>query len=1153
MLNFPVGSEGDVFRAQNDTRYVYEDGAWRVIDGAFTHNPGPSAPLDPELGDLWVDTSECPPVLKIFDCDGNWIEIEGGGGTAAINFTPVITDDGTDQANTPGHVLTASAQNITGGTAPVESAYKWLVDGLTMGTNKIINIVSSFVGKIVSCEVTVAEPDGNGAVVRTAVYSKVIEVAGTINKPTVLAPADGAGSGTTRDIVTDEITAVEGGGIATCETELIESVDTTTDAPNVILTFPSDQGFGCFERGEVVQGFTSNFYSPDGTITNPERAVDGIESTYSITSNSATTIWETDLKNVTSLRFKIYAFSSDNVTTITLEDANGVERTEYVAKGEFDGSWTTINNPPSTLNKMTILPNDTTETWIYIVEVNGQYLDFSTNTSIIDIDDSDPYTITVDGGAWKGSVSGESGNTADQETKLTKETPYDTKLTLAGAKDLDVLNVGDVVKMGMDADVPYQPVSDSITKVESNTLDTDISRWVSAGGGGNPAYYPGGTYGPFDPTSNGYIYGTISPAPIGATLTIDNLKIPMVSGATKIRFQGQASTYAACDYELYDQNDNLVETLPFAQPASDNSTVNRVDCTFSSDFVLKKIIIRLTNRTTTGTKYIGGFGGLEVNGNKIVEGSSDVTLTLSGATDLAYFRKGDVVQETQLTTAVGFAFATSSAGADVNYPDTNAGDKVEIFKSANLDMTSTSEQAIDDEIFSRSSHLVFDLIDEKSDFNFSLLSTNWQVYSSVNGLDWVTEARVDTPTNQSVRSLFDSSRRTSRYAMLSYAAAGFSWKVRYEAKITLNQAYVDAFAAPHTPSQIPGFSEDLVKIIDIDDSVPSITVDGGEWSGSDNSGVAGWNQDKAWSDLPTSQPVASGKVLSNGFDGQDNRLTNGYVYWYNQDSDLTEIDISPASEVVIYPASGGSGTIKDSYSVNNGAPQSVSIADNGKGWDKLVTLPVPSGTLDSIQFIHDNTDPSGGVGFWKIEVDGRELVDADISGAPNPDTEVTCVSPLKAPTDWKIEGIEGNTLSLSHTSIDNSQVWVANDNQAGTDFYVTGPQIVDEPLLTADVELESSLFTTTPPGVDTLNNIVWEVNGVEQDAGTTNPYKPTGLTINTNYTVRVKHQGNTLDESPWSDQTTFTTGATRNLYTYYNERVEALVARIEALETLENP
>ena len=51
----------------------------------------------------------------------------------AITFDALITDDGTPEGNQVGHVLTASATNIQGGTAPIEYGYKWIVDGLTMG------------------------------------------------------------------------------------------------------------------------------------------------------------------------------------------------------------------------------------------------------------------------------------------------------------------------------------------------------------------------------------------------------------------------------------------------------------------------------------------------------------------------------------------------------------------------------------------------------------------------------------------------------------------------------------------------------------------------------------------------------------------------------------------------------------------------------------------------------------------------------------------------------------------------------------------------------------------------------------------------------------------------------------------------------------
>ena len=143
----------------------------------------------------------------------------------AITFTAVITDDGTPTGNTPGHDLTASATNIVGGTSPIEYAYQWKSGGVATVTTKTYTLVAGDVGKIITCDVTVAEPDGSNAEVRTATYAEVIEVAGTIDKPTVLAPQDGAGSGNARYLKSDTIIEVEGGGIDTCETDLISHVD----------------------------------------------------------------------------------------------------------------------------------------------------------------------------------------------------------------------------------------------------------------------------------------------------------------------------------------------------------------------------------------------------------------------------------------------------------------------------------------------------------------------------------------------------------------------------------------------------------------------------------------------------------------------------------------------------------------------------------------------------------------------------------------------------------------------------------------------------------------------------------------------------------------------------------------------------------------
>ena len=113
----------------------------------------------------------------------------------AITFDPVITDDGTANANKVGSTLTAVATNIVGGVAPIEYAFEWKSAGATVGTAKTYELQSTDVGKIIQCAITVAEPDGSNPEIRTATYTETIEVLGTINTPEVLAPADGAGSG----------------------------------------------------------------------------------------------------------------------------------------------------------------------------------------------------------------------------------------------------------------------------------------------------------------------------------------------------------------------------------------------------------------------------------------------------------------------------------------------------------------------------------------------------------------------------------------------------------------------------------------------------------------------------------------------------------------------------------------------------------------------------------------------------------------------------------------------------------------------------------------------------------------------------------------------------------------------------------------------
>ena len=811
---------------------------------------------------------------------------------------------------------------------------------------------------------------------------------GTIDKPTVLAPADGAGSGETRLVVTDAITAVEGGGIDVCETELIESVDTTTDAPNVILTFPSAEGFDCFEPGDVVQGVdTTEEYeirSYNGSSLNPQAY------------NLATFVDKLPYDQITSVNATGSQLFYDLVVPIKFElvhvagplnDPGGT----FYFYGSNNGNTWTLEATATHLNGANNYPHtrltSATKYRYYMLrrEDKGSPRAMGTDSYVPDVGaykepvkiiskDEDANTITVDGGAWKGSVSGESGDPADQEDKLTKETPYDTKLTLAGAKDLADLNVGDVVKMGMDADVPYQPVSDSIVTVTPDS--------PSAG---------------------------------------------------------------------------------------------------------------------------------------------QTTLTLSGDTDLAYFRPGDLVQDdrtwlqgdwTAVTTKSGGSSSTISRMFDGNYTtrfNSSGGAYGEVTTNLPVSAGDTLN------VYAWSS---------ATTSSFSIKFT----FDDSSIVEWLGPF-TSTPTLNVEKIVPVGATYIEKIRFTGTSSNGVG-----VAGITVNNLLL-------VDNGITGDPGVEVPILYINTDNNQMTVDGGNWAGTDGSGNGGWNQSQVWSSICTYVNGSTSRPLSLFFNGQ---LDQELYALSRKRATITFPSVVPATTGEIYGKINGATDSQWILEING--VEVTQGSDND--WTSIDTALAVEGGLKTISFGDNGSGTYPHI--YGIKLDGKLLVDQGIAGAPIPgDPEVTCVSPLKAPTDWTIEGIDtdNNQLSLSHaTPDDNAQVWVANDNQSGTDFYVTGPSIVDEPLLTADVELESSNFTTTPADSDTLKNIVWELNGVEQDAGTMNPYKPT-LNTGTTYTVRVKHQGNTLEDSPWSDQTTFTTGASRNLYEYQRAQIQTLMTRIAELET----
>ena len=934
--------------------------------------------------------------------------------------------------NTPGHELTARAENILGGVAPEVKTFVWKSGGNIVGSNQEIYLLeSSDVGNIITCDITVAEPDGSNPETRPATYAKVIEIAGTIDTPEVLAPADGAGSGDARYLISDAITEVEGGGVDRCETELIESVDDTTDAPNIILTFPNSNGFDCFEPGDVVQDPDITVISKDADAVPPTITVDGGDWFGTDENNDPTQnkseIWSDLVQGVVDTQYGATAKTGFDGTI-------GATYTEAIkpATGDVDGLFMDFGTLTAVKVKFHLYYGNnqdggpTVNEYFYVNDVeigrsfpvgsgdivqeytvpggvlrNVRWKYNSNNSSsgyayikAIEVDDGTGYKLLVD-------PSG--------QDKLTKQTPYDTKLTVAGPKDLADMTNSTFMSDGSGASGPYSQtpyklvttdiesvdeVSIQFTGLASDWTKTDIT---------NVAHFPSST-GPFDSADNNYVWANDTGAsdnianPDTAKLEID-LAFNIAAGSSiEIAWQGNAYNYSRTVAELLDVNGNVVASSPFTHAGDGADTATKVSAGETTGVATKlQLRVDTTKPFPTRNELLGGFAGLWVNGVKYVAKTYEyTTLTFPGAVstnpDLRYFKSGDVVGIEETTELPGDQGSSNVGGNAANAFDGNLDSSCSMPGSEASNLRWKSPDATKLRI----------TFEDNGTSGQTLQVLTGSAYDQNPG-SWV----AGTPNT------------TVNGNQITINSRG---KITADFEITNNQT--DFLISCPTSGgmkiyNIAVFVGEDVKVISTGypDS-NTMVVDGGEWLGSDGSGTA---------------------------DG---------------------------ATVVEYQTYGGEGEV-----VN------VNTDDN------TILLKDLPGTDRNNRWIIGATDTSGNAGN------------------------------------------SGET----------------GDAANATDFFVAGPDVVDLPLLTADVELLSSLFATTPDGADSLKNIVWELNGATQDAGLTNPYKPT-LSTNTTYTVRVKHQGNSLPDSAWSTSTTFTTGATRNLYTYYQDRIATLVSRIEALE-----
>ena len=179
---------------------------------------------------------------------------------------------------------------------------------------------------------------------------------------------------------------------------LIDGVPLTTDL--ITLTFPSSNGFGCFEPGDVVGGqdFRNSYTLDTNDDPGPEkvgRAFDGDLTTRSSmpVRTTCTVTFPVPIVNVSSIR--VYLFNATYAESKYFK-INGVEKGSDIT--QLTG-WNTITSPPATFSSITYGTSADVSTNIAIaaIEVNGRLL---LDGNKVISKDEDANTITVDGGNW---------------------------------------------------------------------------------------------------------------------------------------------------------------------------------------------------------------------------------------------------------------------------------------------------------------------------------------------------------------------------------------------------------------------------------------------------------------------------------------------------------------------------------------------------------------------------------------------------------------------------------------------------------------------------------------------------------------------------------------------------------------------------------
>ena len=763
--------------------------------------------------------------------------------------------------------------------------------------------------------------------------------------------------------------------------------------------------------------------------------------------------------------------------------------------------WKTVVIGPGTLSNLTITAQAGFTAAVAAIEIDGLLL--------------------VDPGVGNG------------DSKLVKETPYGTTLTLSGNTDLDQFKemlgtawMSDGTgSPGPYSQTPYKLTTSTISSITLQSQWLNEHQWSTGGFIGSPdGGYPQ-TWVPFFDNDPATFYSIPTQRNTYWTNPYDALP----STGKRVRLWMQTGVNKRMDdSKIQVSGANEGETILFAPVSEGGPDGQPFWLTISESCPFDITSLSFSGVSTQSASAQGWFkiGILEIDGKPVVD--SDISgapvyseLSFNSPNpDLQYFRDEDIVRQTG---AIFGNFVENTYTDNQIYdPDSTGVEWLEA-PPAGFDGNPGSQCVGYNEAYS----WIYINITTPIDTAVGDVMKIWSSYTS--------EVRFNKSDSAATIEEGDMGDGRTGVTITSALPASITQiAIKGKAGAAARFARIEINGDALMENGLPAPNE--VKVVSVDVDNNRMVVDGGEWSTDPDAVV--------WSADLTSQTGSF-------------QADRGPELAFNGDTALPACASEDKSQFLKFAPSGGlafTSTVEiythmsGGYIEFNGI-QVVSPA--GTEWQTLANGP---GTINEIVVVGNASNRAV---ISAIRVDGTVLIDA--SGPSKVEYQT-------AGGKGEIVDVDtvNNKVYLTDTT-NSDERWIAV-NKAGTDFCVAGPSYVDNPLLTNNVWLESSAFSTTPSNnpntggpLDALETITWSITPDGGDemiqvagvSGTDNPYRPTGLVLSTWHTIKVKHKGLLLGESegPWSPSTRFKTGSSRSIKEHYLKRIKVLEDEVEDAKT----